>query len=100
MLKKEIKKKNLIEILGLQSLPPEAQVEIVDSAVNVIEMRCLNEVLEMLDTRGKKRFVKLMDAGDADEVFDFLKDRGVNLAKILEEEVLRFKGEAAQVFNR
>ncbi len=100
MLRKELKKKNLIEILGLESLSPEAQVEVVDSAVNVIEMRCLNEVLDALDARGKKRFVKLMDAGDADEVGDFLKDKRVNLVKILEEEVLRFKEEAAQEFNR
>ena len=99
MLRKELKKKNLIEILGLEALPPEAQVEVVDSAVNVIEMRCLNEVLEALDARGKKRFVKLMDAGDADEVGDFLRSKGVNLMKVLEAEVLRFKEGAAQEFS-
>ena len=54
MLRKEIKKKNLIQILGLESLSPEAQVEVVDSAVNVIEMRCLNEVLESLDGAGEE----------------------------------------------
>ncbi|MCY4577358.1 MAG: hypothetical protein OXB96_02985 [Candidatus Kaiserbacteria bacterium] len=100
MLKKEIKKKNLIEILELESLPPEAQVEVVDSAVDVIEMRCLNEVLESLDTRGKKRFVKLMDAGDAEEVGIFLKDKSIDLMQILDEEVLRFKTEAATAFSR
>ena len=100
MLRKELKKKNLIEILGLESLTPEAQVEVVDSAVNVIEMRCLNEVLEALDARGKKRFVKLMDAGDADEVGNFLRSKGVDLMKTLEGEVLRFKEEAAEAFSR
>ena len=97
MLKKEIKKKNLIQILGLESFAPEAQVEIVDAAVNVIEMRCLNEVLETLDKRGKKRFVALMDSGEAEEVGAFLKDKGVNLMNILEEEVLRFKTESVNM---
>ena len=100
MLKKEIKKKNLIEILGLESLAPEAQVEVIDAAVNVIEMRCLNEVLESLDARGKKRFVKLMDGGDAEEVGTFLKDKDITITKILEEEVLRFKEEVAHSFQR
>ncbi len=99
MLKKEIKKKNLIQILGLESLTPEAQVEVVDAAVNVIEMRCLNEVLESLDEQGKKRFVTLMDSGEAEEVGAFLKDKGVDLMHILEEEVLRFKTESANVFS-
>lgn len=99
MLKREIKKKNLIQILGLESLSPEAQVEVVDRAVDVIEMRCLNEVLESLDGRGKKRFVTLMDKGEAEEVGAFLKDKGIDLMKILEEEVLRFKTEAASVFS-
>ena len=100
MLKKEIKKKNLVEILGLESLEPEAQVEVVDAAVNVIEMRCLNEVLESLDARGKKRFVKLMDDSDAEGVGDFLKDKDIDLMRILEEEVMRFKTEAATAFSR
>ena len=100
MLQKEIKKKNLIQILGLESLTPEAQVEIVDAAVNVIEMRCLNEVLESLDGREKKRFVALMDSADAEEVGAFLQDKGIDLTKILEEEVLRFKTESANAFSR
>ena len=100
MLKKEIKKKNLIQILDLESLSPEAQAEVVDSAVNVIEMRCLNEVLESLDERGKKRFVNLMDGGDAEEIGNFLKDRKIDLMHILEEEVLRFKADAVNMFNR
>ena len=100
MLKKEIKKKNLIEILGLESLEPDEQVEVVDAAVNVLEMRCLNEVLESLDARGKKRFVKLMDGGEAEEVGDFLKDKSIDLMSILEEEVIRFKTETATAFSR
>ena len=100
MLKKEIKKKNLIEILGLESLPPEGQVEVVDAAVNVLEMRCLNEVLESLDARGKKQFVKLMDDGEAEGISDFFKEKGIDLMKILDEEVVRFKTETATVFGR
>lgn len=100
MLKKEIKKKNLIQILDLESLSPEAQVEVVDSAVNVIEMRCLNEVLESLDEREKKRFINLMDSGEAEEVGSFLKDKGIDLMRILEEEVLRFKTDAVNMFSR
>ena len=100
MLKKEIKKKNLIEILGLESLDADAQVEVVDSAVNVIEMRCLNEILESLDARGKKQLVKLMDGGEAEEVGAFLEDKGIDLMTILEDEVMRFKTETATAFSR
>ena len=43
--------------------------------------------------------MKLMDGGDAEEVGAFWKDSDVDLMKILEGEVLRFKTEAASVFS-
>ena len=99
MLRKKIEKMNLIEILGLESLSAEMQVEVVNSAVNVIEMRCLNEVLEALDVRGRKRFVKLMDAGEAEEVSNFLEKKSVHMMDILENEVVRLKKETAHSFS-
>ena len=100
MLKKEIKKKNLIEILGLESLPVEAQMEVVDSAVGVIEMRCLNEVLEALDEQGKKQFLKIVEKEDFDKLGDFFKEKNIDFATVLEGEVMRFKEEVAHQFSR
>lgn len=100
MLKDEIKKKNLVEILGLEDLPIEGQVEIIDKSVDVIEKRCLNTILDSLDEKGKKQFATVLDKKEPGEVAEFFKEKNINMKEILEKEVVRFKKEAAERFQR
>ena len=95
MVSKDFQKKSLIGILGLDSLPIDGQAEVVDVATDVIEMRCLNVVLEMLDKKEKKVFISMLDKKDEDGVKHLLEDKGIRLMDVLGDEVLRFKREMA-----
>ena len=43
--------KSLIEILNLKDLSPEAQKDVITMAVDVVESRSLNRVLDRLDDK-------------------------------------------------
>lgn len=97
---KDIKKENLIKIVGLESLSQEAQAEIINEAADVIETRCLNMVLEALDEKEKKQFVNALDKKEPEVIKEFLKEKNINLMDILKKEVLQFKTEMAQRLQR
>lgn len=86
---------SLVEILGLENLPPDGQKEIIEAATGVIEKRCLNRILESLNEQEKQDFVGILDAEDPEVVNDFLRSKQIDRRAILHEEVLRFKREIA-----
>lgn len=79
---------NLIEIFGLENLSHESQAEVIESARKVIDVRCLNHVLESLNEQEKKDFANLLDREDAETVSNFLKSKNIDMTAILREEVL------------
>lgn len=87
---------NLIEIFGLENLSHERQAEVIESARKVIDMRCLNHVLESLNEREKKDFANLLEREGAETVRNFLKSKNIDMTAILREEVLRFKTELVE----
>ena len=86
---------SLIEILGLENLPREGQEEVIKKAGKVIEIRCLNRVLESLSKHEKQNFSNALEEGDFAVVQNFLKSRHIDLSAILREEGRRFKREMA-----
>ena len=98
-LSKGIDGKHLIEILGLENLPPEGQKEVIDAATSVIEKRCLNRILESLNEQEKQDFVDILDTKAPEVVNNFLRSKQIDQHAILREEVLRFKRETAEKFS-
>lgn len=98
-LSKGIGEESLIEILGLENLPPEGQQEVIEAATSVIEKRCLNRILESLNEQEKQDFVDILDTEDPGVVNNFLQSKQIDQRAILREEVLRFKRETAERFS-
>lgn len=85
---------NIIDMLGVASLPIEKRQEIVMSAVELIETRTLNRVLGMLDQTSQEGFERLLhDPEDTDKIGTFLQTHGVDYMKITEEEIEKVKQE-------
>lgn len=91
--------KSLIEILGLENLPADGQKEIIETATNVIETRCLNRILESLNEEEKQDFINTLNEESPEVVQNFLKSKHLDPRTILREEVLRFKEETADEFS-
>ena len=64
--------KSLIEILGLENLPADGQKEIIETATNVIETRCLNRILESLNEEEKQDFINTLNEESPEVVQNFL----------------------------
>ena len=94
-----IEGESLMEILGLENLPPDGQQEVIDAATGVIEKRCLNRILESLNEQEKRDFVDILDAETPEVVNNFLRSKQIDQRVILREEVLRFKRETAEKFS-
>lgn len=87
---------SLIEILGLENLPADGQKEIITTATKVIEKRCLNHILDNLNEQEIEDFANALNDENPIAVQNFLQSKGLDLSTILQEEVLRFKDEAAK----
>jgi hypothetical protein len=85
---------NIIEMLGVESLPIEKRQEIVMSALELVETRTLNRVLSMLDETSQDGFERLLhELEDTEKVAAFLQTHGIDYMKISEEEVEKIKEE-------
>jgi hypothetical protein len=85
---------NIIEMLGIQSLPIEKRQEIVMSALELVETRTLNRVLAVLDQTSREGFERLLhDPEDTDKIATFLRTHGIDYWKITEEEIEKVKQE-------
>jgi hypothetical protein len=85
---------NIIEMLGIQSLPLDQRQEIVMSAVELVETRSLNRILEMMDQTSREGFERLLhDTDDIIPITTFLQTHGIDYIKITEEEVEKVKQE-------
>ena len=99
---KNILSQNIISALGIGSLPPEKQEEILESFGNIIFQAVLIRLMTELDEAGKDEFVKLLENsnGEDDAVLNFLKEKLPNLDEIVAQEVAKIKGESVDFLNQ
>ena len=93
-LTKELQEKNLIELLGLENTPAETQAQITDMAAEIIDLRSLERALDQLAEGDRENFVTLIENKDIAGATSLLKEKGVDLASIVNEEIQRFKEES------
>lgn len=88
---------NIIHLLGIESLPLDERKEIVESAVELVESRTLNRVVEMLDRAKQQELTKHLEAEDSDVVSEFLNQNQIDLVAVTEEEAEKVKQELLEV---
>jgi len=87
---------NIIEELGLESLPEERKIAIVQMMTDLVQKRVMLRIMEILSEAEKDEFEKLLkEKGEsAPEVAEFLKEKIPNLDEIVKEEIIKVKEEA------
>lgn len=84
---------NIIEILGVQTLPIEKRTALVDAVIDLVDARVRNRVLEALTEKEREHFITLLESEDEDVLANFLDDNNIDLLKLSEEEVQKAKEE-------
>ncbi len=82
---------NLMQELGLDSLPPEKRKELVDQMMETVESRINLEVLSILTDDQKKEMDGVLDSGG--DMIAFLKEKIPNFEMLVAETVANFKKE-------
>jgi len=84
---------NIIEELGLEILPDEQKLRLLDKMASLAETRLMIRVGEKLSEAERAEFSNLMTEGDSEKIFAWLAGHGINVEEWLLEEVARLKSE-------
>lgn len=82
---------NIITTLGLQDMPDDEKVKLVDRILDVVQKRIMLRLTELLATEDDAMVSQL--ANDPQRLFAFLQTKVPNFNAILEEEMLSVKRE-------
>lgn len=88
-----VDKENIINLLGIQSLPEERRNELVSRMATLVQKRLVLRLFESLDMPSQERLKELLDSEDAEPLKQFLVDKAPDLSDWLEQEVLALKSE-------
>lgn len=88
-----IDKDSIIKLLGIESLPDEQKLRIVDQSAQLVEQRVLVRILKTLPDNSRDEFQKILDSGQSEKMDKFLAEKVPDLFKYIDEETLVLKEE-------
>ncbi len=92
--------KDILEDLGLNTLPQEAQERLLQKMTESIMKRIVVEVLERLSEEDRQSFDEIREKEDAEEINSFLRSKIDNYDDMLARVVEEFKGEMRASIER
>ena len=87
---------NIIELLGLQNLPRERQLTILNKMMDLIQKRITLRMLNEMNEKEKKEAEKVFTSGTQEEQMNILNAKG-NFQKLMEEEIVAVKKETVDL---
>lgn len=93
---------NIVKELGLDNLPEDKQLEILEKIGSIIFQSVLLRTLDIMSEEDKDEFEKLLSekADDPDIVLKFMQNKVPNLDDIVKEEVVKFKTETLDIISK
>jgi ElaB/YqjD/DUF883 family membrane-anchored ribosome-binding protein len=87
--------KNIIEELGLETLPEEQKITLLEQMTTLVQKRVMLRIMEVLTEVEKDEFEKLLEekGEDAIEIANFLREKIPNLDELVKEEIVKLKKE-------
>jgi hypothetical protein len=85
--------KDILELLGGENLPPEEKQKLYDKMLETIRFRVIASIDEMLSDEDREQWKNLFDTADQNQIDLFLKQRNIDIAKLMAEEALKYKME-------
>lgn len=84
-------------MLGLEAAPLKLNTEIVEAATDLVEERASMRIWDALSGEAQAAFATAIEDDDHDAVADTLEKNGVDLSKILSEEIETVKEEMSRL---
>lgn len=88
---------NLIKILGIESLPDERKLDLVEKVSALVEKRIVLRFINSLDGQKRKDFENLLDSENSEAIGLFLEQNAEDLPQWITDETSRIKQEMANL---
>jgi len=88
---------NIISMLNLEPLPDEQKLALLDKMSSLVQKRIALRVFDRLTAEEQDVFMAATAAGDEKRVAGLLSEKGVDIAALIENEVLKLKEEMKEV---
>src|SRR5688572_23898524 len=92
----QINRENLITMLGLEALPPERQLKLIQAATELVEQRLMIRVIESFTPSQRQEFDNLVDNGTDEQVAEFIQNNVPQMNQLIDEEVAQVKEQLVQ----
>lgn len=90
-----ILQQNIIKELGLEKLPDERKLALLDKMSELIQKRVVSRLLQVLKGKDKEELEQIMAQKDLQEKLgQFLQEKVPDLEEIVKAEIIKFKQEA------
>ena len=88
-----VDQQNIIAALGIEGLPDEQKLSIVQEVGELVQKRLLAKIFESLDGLRRKELTEILEKGDAKSFDEFLEQHVPDLDKFAEGEMAAVKQE-------
>jgi len=97
---KKLLETNIIEALGLESLPDEQKIQMVQTMVDLVQKRLMLRIMDQLSEEEKDEFEKILGGRDVDlAAAEFIKNKVPNFDEMVQEEIIKVKQEMIEKFG-
>lgn len=87
---------NIIDTLGLQTLPEEKKFALIESLTKLVMVKIVRRIDEQLSPEDQKAFDQAIDGGSQPQLDTWLKSKNIDLDQIMAEELARVKDDLAK----
>jgi hypothetical protein len=92
----QIDNQNIISLLGIESLPDEEKVMIVEKVTTLVEKRVLVRIFDGLDEARQNKFSGLLEKEDQAGTQQFIEQNIPNMEELMETEINLVKQELSE----
>jgi hypothetical protein len=84
---------NIINLLGVEALPLDEKKEILETATELVEIRVLSRLLNLITRDEQKKFQWHLDRDEMEKALSVIKNKGISLNDLYDEEIEKVKNE-------
>ena len=92
-----IDQQNIINILGIESLPDDRKMALIDQMTDLVQKRLLVRILDSLQDTKREELLAMLEKDDSEALKSFLAANVPDMADWLMEEVNKIKVEMADL---
>ncbi len=93
MLNEDQLNENIIAALGIESLPDDKKIEMIEKMSELVQKRIVLNILKQLDDDEKEKFVEATSNKQDEEVKEMLDKHGIDMLQVIQEETSNLKQE-------